>query len=61
MVTRRKKIDQRVQNSQDYPSKTCIHDQGLLPRWWKVSRVIKKKDYNVPCEAQKTSNGLCVK
>ena len=61
MITRRKKINQKVQNSWDYPSKTCIHNQGSLPKWWKVSRTIRKKGYNVPREAQGDSNGFCVK
>ena len=43
MVTRKIKS----WNLGDYPSKTCIHNQGPLPRWWKVSRAIRKKCYNV--------------
>ena len=61
MVTRRKKVDERVQNPRDYPSKTCIHNQRPLPRWWKVSKAIRKKCYNIPHEAQRASDGLCVK
>ena len=50
MVTIRKKIDHRVWKSWDYSSKICIHNQGPLPRWWKLSRAI-----NSPMDAMATT------
>ena len=61
MIVRINNINQIVQSSWDYPSKRCIHNQDPLPKWWKVSKAIGKKGYNVPHETQGASNWLYVK